>query len=136
MGLYYICIVAALWGTLQALPEIYARVTQEFLSALWPDKEWGYVQVQRVSCTYIFLVAMIVLWMEVPFDTLIQIVGFIAVNLALAIIMVAALYLNYKLPAAYHTGRTMLLGTAISCVIIVVIAVISGWSLAGKLFGS
>jgi hypothetical protein len=29
---YYVCVIAALWGSLQALPEIYARVTQEIVS--------------------------------------------------------------------------------------------------------
>ena len=39
---YYICIIAALWGTLQAVPEVLTRVSHEFLEALWPSREWPY----------------------------------------------------------------------------------------------
>ena len=31
---YYICIIVALWGTLQAIPEIYARVMQEVCQSI------------------------------------------------------------------------------------------------------
>ena len=132
---YYICIVAALWGTLQALPEIYARVTQEFLQAIWPDREWDYSKIQRRLCAYIFATTMVVIWLEIPFDILIQIAGFIMANLAIAVIMLAALYLNFKLPPAYRTRMPMLAGSILSAAVLGVVAVISGWSLAGKLFG-
>ena len=47
--------------------------------------------------------------------------------------MVVALYLNFKLPAPYRTRWPMLAGAAVSAAVLVAIAGISGWSLAGKL---
>ncbi|MDE0449755.1 MAG: hypothetical protein OXH96_24080 [Spirochaetaceae bacterium] len=39
--IYYIAIIAALWGTMQAFPEIYARVMQEFGQAISPRRTWA-----------------------------------------------------------------------------------------------
>jgi hypothetical protein len=132
---YYVCIIAALWGTLQALPEIYARVTQEFFQAVWPGRTWDYHKIQRTICAYIFTVAMIIVWLNIPFNILIQIAGFIMANLAIAIVILAAMYLNFKLPPAYRTRLPMLVGAIISAGILIVFAGISGWGLTVKLFG-
>ncbi|MCZ6679860.1 MAG: Nramp family divalent metal transporter [Candidatus Poribacteria bacterium] len=164
---YYVSIVAALWGTLQALPEIYARVTQEFFQAIWPRgsrssflqlfpfslilplwiplrffrgsgnaEEWDYNRIRRNACLYIFLTTMIIVWLNIPFDILTQIAGFILANFSIALMMLGALYLNFKLPAAYRTRIYMLIGTVISAGILILFAGISGWGLIGKLFGS
>lgn len=131
--IYYVCIVAALWGTLQALPEIYARVTQEFLQAIWPDRRWEYDRLKRQICLYIFTVAVVIIWLDVPFDILTQIAGFILANLSIALIMVAALYLNFKLPPMYRTSKYLLVGSVSSAVILIIIAAVNGWGLADKL---
>ncbi len=134
--IYYVCIIAALWGTLQALPEIYARVMQGFLTAVWPDREWNYDRLKRGVCLYIFAAAVVLIWTDVAFDVLTQIAGFLLANLAIALLMPAAIYLNFKLPPAYRTGRITLAGSLVSVVVLAIFAVISGWSLAGKLFGA
>jgi Mn2+/Fe2+ NRAMP family transporter len=134
--IYYVCIIAALWGTLQALPEIYARVMQEFLQAIWPDREWNYDRLKRRICLYIFTVAVVIIWLNIPFDILIQIAGFIMANFAIALIMAAAVYLNFKLPPMYRTNGLVLTGAILSVVILAVFAAISGWGLAAKLIGS
>ena len=134
--IYYVCIIAALWGTLQALPEIYARVMQGFLTAVWPDREWNYSRLKRGVCLYIFTAAVVIIWTEVAFDVLTQIAGFLLANLAIALLMPAAIYLNFKLPPAYRTGRITLVGSLVSLIVLAIFAGISGWSLAGKLFGT
>ena len=133
---YYVCIIAALWGTLQALPEIYARVTQEFFQAVWPNREWDYHKIQRIICGYIFIATMIVLWLNIPFDILTQIAGFILANFSIALMMLAALYLNFKLPSFYRTRLPMLIGGFVSAAILIAFSGISGWGLFMKLFGS
>ncbi|MFP6590715.1 MAG: Nramp family divalent metal transporter [Candidatus Latescibacterota bacterium] len=133
--IYYVCIIAALWGTLQALPEIYARVMQEFLQAIWPDRDWNYDRLKRRICLYIFTVAVIIIWLNIPFDILIQIAGFIMANFAIALIMVAAVYLNFKLPPMYRTNGLVLTGAILSVAILAAFAAISGWGLAAKLLG-
>ena len=133
--IYYICVVAALWGSLQALPEIYARVTQGFLQAIWPAKTWRYGRIKRCICLYIFTVTMVLVWLNIPFNILIQIAGFLFANFAIALIMLAALYLNFKLPRAYRTRLPMLVGSIGSAAILLLFAGISGWGLIRKLFG-
>lgn len=131
---YYICIIVALWGTLQALPEIYARVIQEFFQAVWPTREWHYDTLRRWICLYIFLTTMVIIWLNIPFDILTQIAGFILANFSIALMMLAALYLNFKLPAAYRTRPFMFIGSLISAAVLVIFAGISGWGLCVKLF--
>lgn len=133
---YYICIIAALWGTLQALPEIYARVMQEFFQSIWTNRDWDYHKLQRLICAYIFITTTIIIWLNIPFDILTQIAGFILANFLIALMMLAALYLNFKLPAPYRTRLPMLIGAIVSAGILIVFAGISGWGLFGKLLGS
>ena len=133
---YYICIIVALWGTLQALPEIYARVIQEFFQAVWHRREWDYHKIRRAVCVYIFVAAIVLVWLNVPFDILTQIAGFILANFSIALMMLAALYLNFKLPASYRTHPVMLIGAVVSAVVLIIFAGISGLGLIAKLFGS
>jgi Mn2+/Fe2+ NRAMP family transporter len=133
--IYYICILAALWGTLQALPEIYARVAQEFLSAIWPDREWNFGRIKRIICLYVFTTTMIIVWLNIPFDILTQIAGFLIANLAITIMMIAAIYLNFKLPAAFRTRTWVVVGAGLSTLVLITSALISGWGLMQKLGG-
>ena len=132
---YYVCIIAALWGTLQALPEAYARVTQEFFQAIWPRRPWSYHKIRLVICVYLFITTSILVWSGASFDLLIQIASFLVSNLGLALVMWAALYLNHKLPPAYRTRWPVLAGGVLSAVALTAFAAISGWGLAVKLLG-
>ncbi|MEE2874220.1 MAG: Nramp family divalent metal transporter [Candidatus Latescibacterota bacterium] len=133
--IYYICILAALWGTLQALPEIYARVAQEFFTAIWPDREWAYMPIKCAICLYVFATTMVIVWLNIPFDILTQIAGFLIANLAIAMMMIAAIFLNFKLPAAYRTRPWITFGAGLSTLVLIASAVISGWGLIQKLAG-
>ncbi|MBL7044254.1 MAG: Nramp family divalent metal transporter [Pirellulaceae bacterium] len=133
VAVYYVCVIAALWGTLQALPEAYARVTQEFFQAVWPGRTWDYAKIRAVICVYLFVFTTVVVWTGASFDTLIQIASFLVSNFALAMIMFAALYLNSKLPPAYRTRLPVLLGGVISAIVLSVFTAISGWGLTVKL---
>ena len=133
--IYYIAIVAALWGTLQAFPEIYARVMQEFGQAISPRRRWDYDRIKLVVCGYLLVTTFAIVWLDVPFDILTQIAGFVLANLSIALMMAAALYLNFKLPPAYRTRLPMLAGAVLSALVLFAFAGISGWGLAGKLFG-
>ena len=80
-------------------------MAQEFLAARWPDRTWEYQAIKRVICLYIFATTMLIVWNNIPFDILTQIAGFLIANLAIAIMMAAAIYLNFKLPASYRHPR-------------------------------
>ena len=130
---YYVCIIAALWGTLQAVPEVLTRVSHEFLEALWPSREWPYSKIQRFICAYFFVSTFIVIWTDLKFDILTQIAGTLG-NFAVSFIMVLALRLNSKLPHSYRTHRVMWIGGFISALIQIAFAGVSIWSLGGKIF--
>jgi hypothetical protein len=56
-------------------------------------------------------------------------------NFAIAIIMAAAIYLNFRLPRVYRTNAAMLLGAILTLGLLSVFAAVSGWGLLQKLAG-
>jgi hypothetical protein len=127
---YYVCVLAALWGTLQAYPEIYARVTHEFVSAIWPRAAAiSYPRFQRCICAYVFAVAVPLVWINVTFATLTAIVSFLTTTAGVALAMLAALYLNFQLPPLYRTRWWMLAAGVLTAVILLFVTAISGWEL-------
>jgi Mn2+/Fe2+ NRAMP family transporter len=126
---YYACVLAALWGTLQAYPEIYARVTHEFLAAIWPNRAIPYRRVQLWICAYVLAASVTLVWLNVNFATLTNVVSFLATTGGLAPAMIAALYLNFKLPRLYQTRWWMLILCVVSAVTLTAASVISGWEI-------
>jgi hypothetical protein len=131
---YYVCVLAALWGTLQAYPEIYTRVTHEFLNAIWGEGAVAYRRVQLAICAYVLFAAVWLSWVDVEFATLTAIVSFLATNAGVAVAMLAALYLNFQLPPLYRTRWWMLAAGVVSALILVAVSAISGWELARRTF--
>jgi hypothetical protein len=127
---YYVCVLAALWGTLQAYPEIYTRVTHEFLTAIWPARSIPFGRLQRAVCVYVLLAAVALVWTDVNFATLTGIVSFLATNAGVAVAMLAALYLNFQLPPLYRVRWWMLAAGIVSAIVLVVVSAVSGWELA------
>ena len=111
-------------------------MSQEFFQAIWPHRKWNYATIRRYVSGYILVTTVVIIWLNVPFDILTQIAGFVLANLSIALIMLGALYLNFKLPAAYRTRLPMLLGAIVSAAILMIFAGISGWGLLGKLLGA
>ena len=130
---YYVSITVALWGTLQAMPEIFGRVTREVFCAVWPEREWKYESLKKFFGLYIVIVAMILVWGDVSFDVLSQVSGFLNGNLGVTLIMAAALYLNFKLPRGYRTRLPILFGAIATTIILILFAAISAWGLYNKL---
>jgi Mn2+/Fe2+ NRAMP family transporter len=132
---YYVCVLAALWGTLQAYPQIYTRVTHEFLAAIWPTEAIPYRRLQWATCLYVFLATLSFMWSNVAFATLTAMVSFLATNAGVAVAMLAALYLNFQLPPRYRTRWWMLVCGIASAVILCTVSAISGWELARNIAG-
>jgi len=123
---YYTCVLVALWGTLQAFPEIYSRVLIDFGKAICPQRRWSRRRVQGIVSLYVFASSTLVIWCNLRFDMMIHIVAFLATILAVAVAMFAAIYLNFQLPRAYRTRWWMLAGGIASAIILAVVSVISG----------
>jgi len=126
---YYICVLAALWGTLQSYPQIYARVTHEFATAIWPQWRLPYGKLQLAICIYVFIATSCLVWSDVNFATLTAVVSFLATNVGVAVAMLAALYLNFQLPPIYRTRGWMLVACIISAVILISVSAVSGLEL-------
>lgn len=124
---YYVCVLLALWGTLQAYPDIYARCITDYARAIWSGCQWTQPWVQKWVCLYVLLGATAVLWTDVNFDLMTMIVAFLATNLGVAIAMLASLYLNQQLPQAYRTSGWVFVGGVLSTVAMFVVSAIAGW---------
>jgi Mn2+/Fe2+ NRAMP family transporter len=133
---YYACVLAALWGTLQSYPDIYARGVTSFLHAIWPNRSWKRRSIQLVICGYVFVTATAMIWSNVNFNTMTQTVNFLATTLGVAIAMLAALWLNQQLPRAYRTRWWMLAAGVASAAIMVAVSAISGWGVWQQLTAS
>jgi Mn2+/Fe2+ NRAMP family transporter len=128
---YYICVLLALWGTLQAFPEIYSRTMHDFAQAIWPARRWSHRHIHAGVLVYVLVMSTLVVWSDLKFDTMTHIVAFLTTNLAVAISMCAALYLNFQLPPQYRTRWWMLAGGILSAVVLLVVAAVSGVGLWG-----
>ena len=126
---YYVCVVAALWGTVQAYPEIYARVTHDFLSAIWPNRQFSLQRFRLVIAAYVLASTTPLLWINVSFATLTGIVAFLATGAGVALVMIAALYLDRRLPPLYRASRWMFVAGVLSAVILTAVSCVSGWGL-------
>jgi hypothetical protein len=126
---YYICVVAALWGTVQSYPEIYARVTHDFCTAIWPTRKCSLHRFRLVIAAYVFLVATPFVWIDVSFSTLTAIVAFLATNAGVALAMLAALYLDRQLPPLYRSRWWLFAAGLLSAAILTAASCISGWGL-------
>ena len=123
---YYICVLAALCGTLQAYPDIYARGAVEYFKAIWPDRHWAQRRIQRWICAYVFATATAVVWTDLKFDVMTLTVNFLATTLGVALAMLAGLYLNYQLPPAYRTHWAVLAIGVFSTITLLAVSAISG----------
>lgn len=132
---YYICVLAALWGTLQAYPDIYARCVTEYAGAIWPRREFTQPKIQRALCLYTFVAATGMILSGANFDVLVAITAFLATNLGVAIAVLAALYLNFQLPKAYRTRGWVMAGGVIAAIVMLAVSAIAGWGVWQKLFG-
>lgn len=126
---YYVCVVAALWGTVQSYPEIYARVTHDFVSAIWPARDFSLQRFRLVISAYVFAVATPLIWIDVTFTTLTAIVAFLATGAGVALAMIAACYLDRQLPPLYRTKRWFFAACVLSAMILTVASCVSGWGL-------
>jgi hypothetical protein len=116
---YYVAILAALWGTLATIPEAVTRVTHEFLSAVWPRfASLPYRGLQTIIVIWFFVSSCLWIWSDISFDLITQIVALLMTNLGVGLICLAAIYLNFKLPPAYRTRPIMLIGSILAAIIL------------------
>jgi hypothetical protein len=64
-------------------------------------------------------------WSDWDFNAMTTVVAFMATNLGVAIAMLAGLYLNFQLPAAYRTRWWMLAGGVLSAAALLLVSAVT-----------
>ena len=134
---YYVVVVAALWGTLATVPEAVCRVAHDFLGSAWaPFRRVPLAGFQGVVSIWLFLTSLLWIWTGVSFDLLTQIGAFLTLSLGLGIVCLAAVYFNATLPRLYRPHVITLLAGAAASLILLGCAGVSGIALARKLLAA
>jgi hypothetical protein len=128
---YYVAILFALWGTLNSVPEIYARVTHGFLGALVPGWMAGrsYTTVLRATGLYLAACSIPLLWFRVQPQAMMDVVGLLSTNLGVALAFVAALWLDGRLPPPLRASRLLFAVGVASCLLVFTATAVSAWFL-------
>jgi Mn2+/Fe2+ NRAMP family transporter len=128
---YYLAILFALWGTLNTVPEIYARVTHAFLGALWPARLAAVrdLTVLRAIGLYLALCSIPLLWFRVRPQLMMDVVGLLSTNLGVGLAFVAALWLDRRLPPPLRASRILFAIGVLGCVLVSAATGLSAWSL-------
>lgn len=130
---YYVAILAALWGTLATIPEALTRFTHEFLTAVWPRfASYSYRRLQTWIVIWFFISSSVAIWSDITFDLITQIVALLATNMGVGLVCFAAVYLNFKLPPAYRTRPAMLVLGVLSTVVLLSAFVVSAAGMLQK----
>jgi hypothetical protein len=128
---YYVAVLFALWGTLNSVPEIYARVTHGFLGALFARRAAAlpYPVVLRAVGLYLAACSIPLLWFRVQPQAMMDVVGLLSTNLGVALAFVAALWLDRRLPAPLRASRALFAVGVASCVLVLAATGVSAWFL-------
>ena len=123
---YYVTILAALWGTLYAIPELYARINYEFLGALFPAvRRVAYQKVFLYVGVYIGVVSAFIIWTGMKPVTMMDIAAMISTNIGIMLVCYGTLWLNASLPREYRMGKAVLVGVIITAAILTLVSAVS-----------
>jgi len=130
---YYVMILAALWGTLASVPEAITQVTNDFLGAIWPRFEQ--FPIWRLKCIIVsgcFAFSAVWTWSGISFDLMTQIAAFLTVSLGLFVVFSFVLYFNMTLPRGYRPSWWVAAAGIASAVTLLLCAIGGGVGLARK----
>jgi len=133
---YYLSVLAALWGTLYSLPEMYARLTHEFLGALiGAVRRAPYRKVFLSVGVYIGVVCICVIWSGMQPVTIMDIAAMISTNIGIMMVCFGAFWLNRSLPKEYRMGKFVLVGMLVAAFMLTLVSVLSVTQMWAKYFG-
>jgi hypothetical protein len=118
-------------GDPNTVPEIYARVTHAFLSALFPARFAGlpYESVLRWLGLYLAIGSIPLLWLRVQPQAMMDFVGLMSTNLGVTLTFVAALWLDRRLPRPLRTSRAMFVAGIASTLVVLAATGVSAYFL-------
>lgn len=133
--LYYVTILAALWGTLNALPDIYARGGHSFLRQLIPEaKDLDLRKVMRVFGVTMLVLTWLLIWTGTTPIFMIDLVALFSTNIGVGLVSVAAFWLDRQLPPDRRTSRWMWWAIVLAAAVINLMALVSAREVIGKYF--
>ncbi len=131
--LYYVTILTALWGTLNALPDIYVRGAHSFLRQLIPQAgNLKHRQVMTVFGGIILVLTWLLIWTGTTPIVMIDLVALFSTNLGVGLVCVAAIWLDRQLPPERRSSRLIWWATVLSAVVINLMALLSAREVLGK----
>jgi hypothetical protein len=134
---YYVTVLAALWGTLYAIPELYARINHEFLGALFARvRRTPYQKVFLCVGIYIGAVSIFVIWSGMKPVTMMDIAAMISTNIGIMLVSFGALWLNTSLPREYRMGKSALVGVIIAAAVLTLVSAVSVYQMFIKYIGN
>ena len=134
--IYYITILAALWGSLNAIPDIFARVTHQYLGHfIGALRAKPYRWTLRRMAIYLMVASTVVVWTGIKPVTMMDILATLSTNLGVAIVCLGAIWLNAQLPPAYRAHRWVLVGTVVSALILWAVTAVSLTQMWAKYLG-
>ena len=129
--LYYVTILTALWGTLNALPDIYVRGAHSFLSQLL-SRDLDYGKVMKVFAVTMLGLTWLFIWTETTPIFMIDLVALFSTNIGVGIVCVAALWLDRQLPPERRASLWIWWATVVSAVVINFMSLVSAREVIGK----
>lgn len=134
--IYYLSVLAALWGTLYALPEMYSRLTHEFLGALIAAvRRAPYRKVFLAVGLYIGVVCIFVIWSGMQPVTIMDVAATISTNLGIFLVCLGAFWLNCILPREYRFGKPLLVGLIVTLLMLALVSTLSLTQMGARLWG-
>ena len=134
--LYYVTILTALWGTLNALPEIYARGAHSFLRQLLSKgKELEYRKVMNIFGGLMLGLTWVFIWTETTPIFMIDLVALFSTNIGVGLVCLAALWLDRQLPSQDRVSPWIWWSTIAAAAVINLMSLISAREVIGKYIG-
>lgn len=124
--LYYVTILAALWGTLNALPDIYARGAHSFLTQLVPSwRQLSYQKVMNVFGVAVLIPVWIFIWTGTRPMLMIDLVALFSTNIGVGLVAMAGIWLDRQLPPERRTSPWIFRAAVAAALIINFMALLS-----------
>ena len=131
--LYYLIIIVALWGTLNALPDIYARGAHSCIRQLVPGaKTLPLATVMRWFVCIMLPLIWVLVWTETRPIFMMDIVALFSTNLGVGLVCVGALWLDRQLPAERRAAAWVWWSTLVGAVVVNAAAAVSVWEKLGS----
>ena len=129
--LYYVTILTALWGTLNALPEIYVRGAHSFLCQLL-SRDLDYGKFMKIFAVTMLGLTWLFIWTETTPIFMIDLVALFSTNIGVGIVCVAALWLDHQLPPERRASIWVWWATVVSAGVVSFMSLVSAREVIGK----